>query len=356
MIKKLLLLLTACFFLSGCNSHKENIVLDFATWGSASEMKIMRNIINDFEAMHPTIKINVQHIPQNYFKKLHLLFASNSTPDVILINNQNIPTYADFLITFNPKDYQGFFPNAIKGLSHRNELKAAPRDISTLVIYYNKNLTNPTKSWTYTDFMSEGARLQQQEKFLIALERDIFYLYPFILSEGEDAKSIKDNNLDKYNSVKLYKNLSEKYHYAPLLHEIGMATPAEFFLNQKCAYYLSGRWMTPKITEQATFEWGIIEFPRGKAGSVVPCDATGWAVTKNSKHLNEALTFVKYLSSETSLRQLGQSGLIVPANINSAKSTAPNIFIQTGINSSTINYPVKYDKLKDKINQKLKNP
>lgn len=355
MIKKLLLLFSACLFLTGCSPHKDKIVLDFATWGSASEMKIMQNLISGFEATHPDIKINVQHIPQNYFKKLHLLFASNTVPDVILINNQNIPTYANFLISFNPRDYHGFFPNAIKALSHKNELKAAPRDISTLVIYYNKNLTNPIKNWTYADFINEGARLQQQGKFLIALERDIFYLYPFILSEGENIENLKDNNLDKYNSIKSYKDLSEKYHYAPLLHEIGMATPAEFFLNQKCAYYLSGRWMTPKITEQATFEWGIIEFPRGKTGSVVPCDATGWAISNDTKHLKEALTFVKYLSSEASLRQLGQSGLIVPANINSAKGTVPQIFIQTGINSSPIIYPIKYDKLKDKINQKLKN-
>ena len=33
----------------------------------------------------------------NYFQKLHLLFASNMEPDVVLINNQNIPVYSKFL-------------------------------------------------------------------------------------------------------------------------------------------------------------------------------------------------------------------------------------------------------------------
>lgn len=355
MIKKLLISTLACILLSGCNSKEKPITLSFATWGSASEMTIVNNVVKDFETENPNIKIKIQHIPQNYFKKLHLLFASNSAPDILLINNQNLPTYANFLMPLNHNKLKQFFPNAITALSYNNELKAIPRDISTLVIYYNKNLVSPRENWSLQDFLTDGQRLKEKGYYLIALERDIFYLYPFLLSNNENLSDISEDTLETSESVKLYRNLSELYHYAPLQHELGMATPAEFFLNEKAAYYLSGRWMTPKITEQANFDWGIKQFPRGTIGSVVPCDATGWAITKNTKHPQEAQIFLEFLSSKETLSKMGATGLIIPARIDATSANIPNIFIKLAYSSKPITYPQKYDKFKDKVNEKLKS-
>ena len=75
----------------------EDVVLKFSTWGSASEMSILAPIIKDFENAHNGVRVEVLHIPQDYFQKLHLLFASHMEPDVMLINNQNIPIYEKFL-------------------------------------------------------------------------------------------------------------------------------------------------------------------------------------------------------------------------------------------------------------------
>ena len=65
----------------------DDVVLKFSTWGSASEISILAPIIKDFENSHKGVKVEVLHIPQDYFQKLHLLFASNMEPDVVLINN-----------------------------------------------------------------------------------------------------------------------------------------------------------------------------------------------------------------------------------------------------------------------------
>lgn len=356
MIKKLFVGLFLGSCLCGCTFNSDNkIELSFATWGSVSELAVIKQVVKEFEDENSDLKIRIQHIPQNYFKKLHLLFASNSEPDVILINNQYIPTYADYLLTLSNAETVGFYKTAVKSLTYKNELKAIPRDVSTLMIYYNKELVSPRKGWKLEDLLQDGARLKAKGKFAIVYESDLLYLYPFLMSLGESPESVTAENLFEKKGVKFFSALSREYHYAPLLYELGMATPVELFLNEKSAYYLSGRWMYPKLTEIAPFQFGMIEFPAGENGSRVPCDATGWAVSKRSRKQEEALRFVKYLSSASSLKKMGESGLLVPARVSVANEIVDiDVFLRLAESSPSIRYPKNYDRYKDEINTLLK--
>ncbi len=371
MIKKILAMLFLPLIMCGCNRNSDNeqVTLKFSTWGTASEINIIKELIKDYEAQHPEIKITLIHTPQNYFKKLHLQFASKTEPDIILINNQNIERYGKFLITFDDKEFKNvFFHNAIKGLSLNNELKAIPRDISILVIYYNKTLLNnnyiplPPREWNMNDFLTIAKRLKNKNIFTIPLEDDLFYTYPFIMSNGESPETINIENLKNYSSIDFYKSLSLKHHYAPQNYELGAATGCEFFLNGKSAFLLSGRWVTPKLREYAQFDWDILPFPAGKAGSLAPCDATGWGISKRTKHLKESAEFVNYLSSEKALNKMTSTGIIVPARKNCANSNifyAPppqnsKLFITLAENAIPIKYPSNYDYTRDKINNLLK--
>ena len=79
------------------NNSKNNskITIQFSSWGSESEIKILKPILMNFEKDNPNINVDFMHIPQNYFPKIHLLFASNTAPDVIFMNNQYLPIYAN---------------------------------------------------------------------------------------------------------------------------------------------------------------------------------------------------------------------------------------------------------------------
>ena len=81
--------------LCGCAPKDNRTTIEFASWGSKSEIDILKPILTDFEKENPNIKVNFMHIPQNYFQKIHLLFASNTAPDVIFINNLYLPIYAN---------------------------------------------------------------------------------------------------------------------------------------------------------------------------------------------------------------------------------------------------------------------
>ena len=97
MLKKFLILTFSLFFLTGCTNKNNFEEISFSSWGSQSEVEIIKKVISEFENENPSIKVRFLHFPQNYFQKLHLLFASNQAPDVIFINNLHLPIYKNYL-------------------------------------------------------------------------------------------------------------------------------------------------------------------------------------------------------------------------------------------------------------------
>ena len=141
----------------------KKVHVSFASWGSESEVKILKPILSDFEKENPAIKVDFMHIPQNYFQKIHLLFASNTSPDVIFINNLYLPIYANAGVLEELSnydfDFDKFYKSTIDSMSWDAGIYAIPRDVSNLVIFYNKDLFRkysvpfPKDNWTYDDFI-----------------------------------------------------------------------------------------------------------------------------------------------------------------------------------------------------------
>lgn len=312
----------------GCGQENQDVTtIQFASWGSKSETDILKPILADFEKENPEIKVEFMHIPQNYFQKIHLLFASNTAPDVIFINNLYLPIYANANLleelTISSKEY---YPQALQALSWKGKLYAVPRDVSNLVVYYNKNLFNkkgvayPNSNWTFDDFLMVAQALTDENTFGVSFEEEPLFYLPYLMSNGGGFLPNEINKKGSIDGINFYANLRKKYHVAPLKSESASATMAQMFLQQKIGMYISGRWMVPKLREEASFDWDIAQFPKGSEGSIVQLDASGWAIAKSSRHKNEAKKLIYYLASEKNSEKFASSGLIVPARFDSANS------------------------------------
>lgn len=340
-MKKLLLLTLIPFLLCGCNKKAQEEI-SFSSWGSVSEVKILNKIISDFESENPDIKIKFMHIPQNYFQKIHLLFASNTAPDVIFINNLNLPIYENYLEDLsNEITKEEFYPQSLEGLSSNGKLLAVPRDISNVVFYINLDLMPaPPENWTLEDFLKIAQKTTKQGIYGVSFEEDVYWALPYMQAFGENLLDEGD-----FKGLEFYKDLRDKYKVAPTKSQIGSSTLAQMFLDKKIAMYLSGRWMYPKISEKADFNWTVVEFPGDKG---VPCDASGWAISKNSKHKDSAKKFVQYLASEQSSEYFAQTGLIVPARIEASKLIKEPVFIDAIKTSVKTPVNKEYKKITDK--------
>ncbi len=308
----------------------QKTTIQFSSWGSESELKILEPILADFEQDNPDIKVDFMHIPQNYFQKIHLLFASNTAPDVIFVNNQYLPIYvnAGVLEDLSGYDFEfdKFYEKSLKSLSSGGKLYAVPRDVSNLVIFYNKDLFDkynvpyPKKDWTFNEFLVTAQKLTHRpEVFGVSFEDEPLFYLPYLTSMGVDDFS-DFNNEKMQKGLRFYADLRNKYHAAPKKEESASATMAQMFLQGRLGMHLSGRWLVSKYRQEAKFDWDVVEFPKGEKGSVVPLDSSGWAVAKSSKHKQESVRLIKYLSSKESLEKFTQSGLIVPARVDVANS------------------------------------
>lgn len=368
------LLLVSAVFCHLSRQREKYTVIQFASWGSKSEIDILKPLLEDFETQNPDIKIESMHIPQNYFQKIHLLFASNTSPDVIFINNLFLPVYANAGVL---EDLSGtdinrndFYEKSLESLSWNGKLFAVPRDVSNLVIYYNKDLFKsagiayPANDWTFDDFLTAAKKLTHRpDIFGISFEEDSLFYLPYLMSEGggilsDDLSRLTIDEPASQKGLKFYADLRKKYHVAPQKSESASATMAQMFLQGRLAMHLSGRWLVPKYREEAIFEWDVAPFPKGDAGSVVPMDASGWAISKTSKHKPEALKLIKFLSSKNSIEKLTKSGLIIPARkdcansvLNEKKPANSQVFIDVINTSKPTPVSVNYNEINDKIKE-----
>lgn len=361
MLKKILLLLLVPFFLCSCSQNNYQETISFASWGSVTETGIIKSAITEFEKQNPDIKINFIHIPQNYYQKIHLMFASNTPPDALFLNNLYLPIYADFLEDLtgyiNPSE---FYPQTLNGMSYGDKLLGLPRDVSNLVLYVNTDKVRlPNKNWTLENLLEQCKQVINGKTYCISYEDKLYWVSPYLAYYGG---GVLDNNLnlainspESQQALTFYKNLKIN-HFAPEKSQVGSSTLAQMFLEGKIVFYLSGRWMYPKISETAHFNWAVVNFPYGKSPQVV--DTSGWAVSKNSKHKDAAIKFIKFMSSKETSEYFAQTGLIVPARKDSAKLLNNNnhnekVFLEVIEKSQKTPVSKDYNKLTDRLNKEL---
>ncbi len=363
-----------CTFMLVQNSNDDNkTVIQFASWGSKSEIDILKPLLNRFEAENPDVKVDFMHIPQNYFQKIHLLFASNTAPDVIFINNHYLPLYANAGLLEPLQGDNTFYKKALESMSWGNTLYAIPRDISNLVIFYNKDIFDkngiayPESDWTFSEFLKISQELTKEGVWGVSFEEEALFYLPYLMSEGggilsDDLSRLIINDDKSQKGLKFYADLRKKYHVAPLREESASATMAQMFLQGKIAMHLSGRWLVPKYREDADFDWDVVQFPKGENGSVVPLDTSGWAVSKQSKHKIEARKLVDFLSSKESIQQFALGGLIVPARkdvaesiyfLDNKKPLHARVFLDAIITSKPTPVSVDYKEILDNLKGKF---
>lgn len=338
-------------FAGGCSQHASPDVvnLSFSSWGSQSEIEALKPLLKEFQHQNPNIKVKFIHIPKNYFQKLHLLVASNLTPDVIFINNINSKIYIknNILENLNPFleadpeiSKQDFFDKSLQAFEQNTSLYAIPRDISNIVVYYNKAIFDkykipyPQKSWSFDDFLQTAKSLTKDTNndgkidiFGVSFEENPLFWLPFLWSNGggllsEDLKTVLITQPQSIEALTFYMNLRNKWHVAPFAEEQGSATMAQMFIQGKIAMHISGRWSTPAYRKEENLKWDVVTFPRGKNGSIVDADASGWAISKKSNNKKEAWKLIKFLSSKKASKAFTKSGLIIPAKKDIAYSEA----------------------------------
>jgi multiple sugar transport system substrate-binding protein len=173
-------------------------------WAQGSDAQFLPQLLKDFEAENPGVKVNVTAIPWDAaHNKYQTAIAGGTTPDLAQMGTTWMTDFSD---AFDPKpaeiDTSGFFPSSVKSTEVAGATLGVPWYVDTRVLYYRKDLAAsagfsqfPT-TWDGLTSLAKALKSQDGVKSGIQLPvsgADSFQsMLPFLWSNGAEFIS-KDN-------------------------------------------------------------------------------------------------------------------------------------------------------------------
>ncbi len=280
-MKKILSLLTVfILILAGCGgsntNEDEEQVVNFALYSvTPDKEETLKQIISDFEAENPKIKINYEITPYaDYFTKLQTNIAGGNGPDVFELNYENSVTYYENGATKNLNELlteeakKGFDTTALSGFATTSgEQFGLPASFSTVLTYYNKDLFDqagvqyPTDDWTWEDEISAAEKLTDAQNGVYGLVAPYSYneYYKTVAQNGgalfnEDNSVATINSQENEEALKYMIDAIENG-YTPA--NLGPDEDTNLFKNQKAAMFTTGSWMFGAFAD-VDFAWDVV--------------------------------------------------------------------------------------------------
>jgi multiple sugar transport system substrate-binding protein len=167
-------LLAACGGKTAAPASGEPVAITFSAWGAPEELAVWKQIVSDFEAANPGIKVNVEVSDWDaYWDKLKTQLAANNPPDVFAMD---APLFLDYqtrgvlanlqpFIDKNPDMLKDVYPQTLEAYKTADGYYGLPRDFQTIVLFYNKDMFDaagvayPTADWTWEDVRTAAKKL-----------------------------------------------------------------------------------------------------------------------------------------------------------------------------------------------------
>jgi multiple sugar transport system substrate-binding protein len=204
-------------------------------WAQGGEATLLPELMKDFEAENPGVKVNVTAVPWDAaHNKYQTAIAGGTTPDLAQMGTTWMTDFSD---AFDPKpaeiDTSGFFASSVKSTEVSGATLGVPWYVDTRVLYYRTDLAAkagypefPT-TWEGLTSMAKALKSQDGVKYPLQLPvsgADSFQsMLPFLWSNGAQFIS-KDNSKWTFDTPEIVDAL--KYYQAFFTEELANKNPA----------------------------------------------------------------------------------------------------------------------------------
>jgi multiple sugar transport system substrate-binding protein len=333
--------------LTACSSNPKGA----ATWSMWSSSPAERKVWDDF-SKYVEQQLKVESIPTltpsaGYPTKLDLQLVSGTASLVTAINGLLIPTYAsrgahqplDDLIAADP-DFKtdDFYPLSRKLSSFNGKTYAIGFDVAPTVMYYNKTIlakagieapsrTEPMTWETFRDLAKELTRPPDQYGFTCAPAIDdlVSWIYSAggnVMSDDQSVSTL--NRPEAMQAIQFVIDLFVKDKVTPPISNLVTESSLSNFLEGNVAFMQNGPWQVVNV-RKAKFDWDVIPFPAGPAGSTPRVSGSSFAIPSGVKgnDLELAWRLLKTLTSTGALDIYAQAGRNNPARLSAGSAFKP---------------------------------
>jgi multiple sugar transport system substrate-binding protein len=338
----------------------------FLVFGDPAEINSYRTLIEAFEDEEPDIDVQLVEASdrEDLIARLSSSLAGGSPPDLFLMNYRFYGQYAsrDVLEPLGPyvsgssKFEEGdFYPQALDAFRWKDELMCLPQNISSLVLYFNKDLFKrfrippPRDGMLWNELAIKAQQLTrdkngqqvrgadpdmpqagtaQAEIYGLGVEPVIIRLAPFIWSNGgnvvDDDETPTRFTLDTPQAEEAIAQLfylRTVFGAVPNDEEVEAEDNESRFANGRLAMFLDSRRAVPMFREAAKFDWDVASLPYyDKPASILHSDA--YCMTKAAKSKDAAWRFVEYAVGPEGSPVIAKTGRTVPSLKKVAESDA----------------------------------
>ena len=321
-------------------------------FGDAAEFDAYNALVDAFNANHNDVVVTLSHIPSqgNYRTRLATDFAAGTPPDVSLINYRRMAAFAaagqleplgPYLESSDLMAPADFYPITLEAFTWRGDLMCIPQNISSLVVYYNREIfaaagvAEPADDWTWDDFLAAAQALTrdsdsdgQTDQYGLGVEASLFRLAPFVWQNGgrivDDPDFPMQLGLTRQPSQEAldwFVALQTVHGVVPdRLAEASLDSESRF-LAGTTAMYLNSRRGTSTYRESAAFDWDVAPLPHGVATAGV-LHSDGYCLSAAAADKAAAWRFIEFANSPEGQTTLTASGRTVPSLMAVAESAA----------------------------------
>ncbi len=296
-------------------------------FGDPAEQQAYLELVESFQQLNPRIKIEVTHIPSpsDYRTRLATEFATGDPPDITLMNYRRYASFAasGLLEPLGPLleksdriHVSDFYAIAIDAFRWRGTLMCLPQNISSLVVYYNKDMFDeiglpyPPDDWSWDDFLRTAKLLTRDidgdgtiDTHGLGVEPSLYRLSPFVWQNGgpivDDPVRPTRLTLTRPPSLEALTwlvSLSQVHNVVPNRIEEASQDSESRFIAGKTAMFLNSRRGTPSYREIENFSWDVAPLPHGRESAGI-LHSDGYCLSKATENKEAAWMFIEYANS-----------------------------------------------------------
>ncbi|MGV9304324.1 MULTISPECIES: ABC transporter substrate-binding protein [unclassified Nonomuraea] len=313
----------------------------------------MRELVKEFSAANPSIKVELEVAPYvKFFERLRTQIAGGQAPQVWLSDGVLVQEFAargaladltDRVSTVNAADYSGIELNK----DAKGRIYGFPQGAQTPVLFYNKKMfaeakvAEPTADWTYDDFAAAAKKLTKDTNGDGKPDTYGFRAYspgfteswwPIIKAYGGDIvtegnRKVVVNSPQSSAALDWMLAAMGKDGFAPdyaTTEALGKGVVHTLFATGRVAmsYGIYARTLPAK---SAGVDFGVAPMPKGPAGRGNVAIVNSWVVSKaaSAAQADAAWKWIMFFSGEGPQRKWAELGEAIPINKQVASSALP---------------------------------
>ncbi|GAB4528249.1 MAG: ABC transporter substrate-binding protein [Anaerolineae bacterium] len=294
-------LLMAVLLLAGVvSAQDEQVTLQVWTGASSPvENEFKEAQIAAFEEAYPNVDVELLISP-DYGTQIRAAFASGDYPDVFTVGQADFPQWqSDGLLASGAEfieEQDDIYEGLRNAFSAEEELYCAPKDFSTLALFYNRDyfdaagIDYPTEEWTWEDMMMAAEATTGIEDGVVGLSAaaDKFRWMAFFYANGaqifDEEGNVAFDSEAAVEALDFYQNFVEEG-FGALPADLNAGWNGEAFGQGSAAMTIEGNWAIGYLNDTfPELNWGVTEIPvapTGERGTLTFTEC--WAVSSRAE-------------------------------------------------------------------------